>query len=217
MRVEKLCIGYPWDSPFTWTAVSHSYLNMERPPNSFWVRGEGWCSAARHNHIIKQAIQGDASHVLIVGADQVHPLNMIPRLIKRVEDGLDVVAARVPMRGQNEYFNWFELSGGFTSDSDGFYKVKDNNEIYKVDCIGSGVLMFPVYALDKLQKPYFSETLDQGDEYKRVPNQDVLFTKRLSEAGFDIWVDSTIKVAHGGWMAADETFKDRFNDWNKEA
>ncbi len=193
-----------------------SYLNMERPSNSFWVRGEGWCSSARHNNVIKKAIEGGASHILILGADQVHPLDMIPRLITKVEDGFDVVSAQVPMRGKVEGSPWYSMSTGFVRNADGFDLVEDAPSFYKVDCIGSGVLIFPVYALDKLKKPYFKEIVEDEAEYIRKPNQDVVFTQRLTNAGFEIWVDASIKVTHGGWMAVDETFKERFNDYNED-
>jgi hypothetical protein len=100
VKVDKLAIGYPWVSPFMWSYFAENAMNLQRPPNSRWFRGKGWCPARRHIDICEQAVEWGASHILILGADQVHPEDMIPRLIKRVEvDKCEVIAALVPTRG----------------------------------------------------------------------------------------------------------------------
>ena len=57
-KVDKLAIGYPWVSQFMWTAFTENALNLQRPQNSRFFRGMGWCPARRHIHICEQAIHG---------------------------------------------------------------------------------------------------------------------------------------------------------------
>ncbi len=72
--------------------------------------------------------------------------------------------------------------------------------------------MFPAGLLEKIKKPWLSDVL-VGDNGQRQPNADCFFTWRLqSEAGAQMWVDTTIKVKHCQVFEIDETFPDRFSD-----
>lgn len=212
MKVEKLCIGWNWSSPFAWTKVVDNFLTLETPSDSFWVRGKGWCGARRHNNLCEQA--KDSSHILMIGCDQIHPVDMIPRLIERVENGCDVITALVPANQNPGDANYFQKLA-FIKDGEGF-KVPDLTEdLIEIDYIGSGVLMFPTSALSKIKKPWFKETFSDIETYERTGYVDSQFVYRLkSEAGLKVWVDTTINVKHLIPFEVDETFEERFNDWN---
>lgn len=232
MRVEKLAIGYPWVSPFTWTFFSENAMNLQRPENSRWFRGRGWCPARRHIDICEQAVEWGASHILIVGADQVHPEDMIPRLIERVEkDGCEVIAALVPTRGYVKRMNMTPFQPmawrfapnteprhyrGYEQDSDMIEVVKvEDGDLQKIDFIGSGVLMFPVDDLLMIDKPWFGEVFMRED-MKRRASMDTRFVWELkSKAGAQVWLDTTIKVGHINPFIIDETFQHRFKDWDE--
>lgn len=220
-KVEKLAVGYPWSSPFIWDAFAFNALQLERPSNSKWMRGRGWCPARRHIDLCEQALEWGASHILILGADQVHPTDMIPQLIKRIEeDGCDVISALVPTRGtipkQNmkpfQAMAWRYLGNG----TDDYESVnREEGELQKVDFIGSGVLLFPASALSSMSKPWFKEHY-MAHNMARIACMDTNFVWRLKmEAGLTIWVDTTIKVGHLSPMMIDDTFSERFSDYSK--
>lgn len=217
-KVEKLAIGWPWDSPFTWTPFTQNLANLERPANSQIFQGRGWCPARRHIHICQQAIEFGASHILIIGSDQIHPIDMIPRLIKRVEeDGCDVISALVPTRGHipRQKMKPFQHMA---------WRLKDNFEeadpidpkdgdLQEIDMIGSGVILFPVDALLAISEPWFKETY-QRNNMARVACMDTRFCWALKvDAGVKIWVDTTIDVRHLSTFAIDDTYSDRFADF----
>ncbi len=218
-RVTKLCIGWNWQPPTIWTSVVNNFLTLQRPENSFWVRGDGWCSAKRHIHSCEKGIAGGASHVLFVGSDQIHPIDMIPRLISRVEqDGCDVISALVPMHGYSKKARYFQRTAWVQNESGklGDWDLIDPNkgDLQRITGIGSGVLMFPVSALRKVQKPWFKEHFDPIT-YERIGCMDTEFVHRLElEGGLKPWVDTTIKVKHWIPFPVDETFEKRFEDWN---
>ena len=220
-QVTRLCIGWPWQPPTIWSKVVNNYLSLQRPENSFWVRGLGWCPARRHIEVCEKAIAGDASHILFVGSDQIHAIDMIPRLIARIEqDGCDVIAALVPLHGHSDkvrYFQrtaWVQNKSGKLGDWDLIDPSK--GDLQQIKSIGSGVLMFPVSALSQIQKPWFKECFDPLT-YKRIPCMDIEFVYRLElEAGLKIWADTTINVKHWIPFPVDETFQKRFDDWNKD-
>ena len=233
VKVDKLAIGYPWVSPFIWTFFAENAMNLQRPDNSRWFRGRGWCPARRHIDICEQAIEWGASHILIVGSDQVHPEDMIPRLIKRVEeDDCEVITALVPSRGHVPNVNmkpFQPMAWRFKSNTEPeFYKDMEQTgdmvevidpkkgDLQEIDFIGSGVLMFPVDDLLMLPKPWFVEHF-QPETMNRRACMDTRFVWELkSKAGAKVWVDTTIQVGHINPFVIDRTYQDRFGDWEEK-
>jgi len=232
----KLAIGYPWASPFVFTQFMDSTINMQKPEGYEvrYFRGKGWCSAKRHIACCQQALDWGADLICIIGADQVHPEDMLCKLVKRFEQGYEVVTALIPCRG---YVHWqpmvpFQpMAWRFkTNDEMGDMKYRtyvsmkesgdmvhviDRSDGEMVECnfIGSGVLMFHRDHLLALKKPWFYETVDRETQ-TRTANMDCVFVWRLqAEAGANIWIDTTIIVKHLNVFEIDDTFSDRFKDW----
>lgn len=234
MKVESLVVGYPWASPFIWTQAAENMCNLIRPPGipTTFIRGLGWCPARRHIDICEKAVALGVSHILIIGADQVHPLDLIPRLVRRVEeDDCEVIAALVPTRGhvpgQNtgpfqpmawrfkhnasmRQYRSMELDGDMIELID-----PRDGDLQRFDFIGSGCIMFPVDDLLMLKQPWFFERATM-DRYKRFATMDTAFSWRLhQEAYAKLWVDTTIKIRHLNIFEVDESYSDRFADWEE--
>jgi len=232
VKVDKLAIGYPWVSQFIWTFFAENAMNLQRPANSRWFRGRGWCPARRHINICEQAVEWGASHILILGADQVHPEDMIPRLIKRVEeDDCEIITALVPARGnvvsmemkpfQPMAWRWKSNAKprqyrSYDLDRDMLDVIDPKDgELQKLDFIGSGVLMFPVDDLLMMKKPWFYEEFDP-ERYMRKASMDTRFVGKLKMvSGGQVWVDTTIQVGHINPFIIDRTYQDRFEDWDE--
>lgn len=234
MSKPKLAVGYPWSSPFSHTAFTDHLPNLERPEgwDVRFFRGQGWSPARRHVHICEQALNWGADVICIIGSDQVHPEDMLPRLIKRMtHDHCEVITALVPTRG---YVGWqnmkpfqplawrFKISSvptikqfnGLQLNPE-MIEVIDpkDGDLQRVNFIGSGVLMFQKDHLLALPAPWFSEMVDHASQ-NRIANMDCRFVWRLQkEAHAKVWVDTTIKVKHLHVFHIDETFQTRFDDW----
>lgn len=239
----KLAIGVPWTSPFIWTDTSDSLLNLERPRavrnqmgaleplEVHYFRGKGWCPARRHISLCEQALSWGADLILILGADQLYPTDLLPRLLKHWEAGCEVVAAMVPSRC---YVDWQPMkpfqpmawrikpSGNLdlvsVNDVAGFLnnvEVIDPaaGDLQQINFIGSGVLMFHRDHLLSLKQPWFSETFNE-QTYDRLASMDTGFVWRLqTETGARVWCDTTIKIKHLHPMPVDDSFQERFTDW----
>jgi hypothetical protein len=230
----KLAVGYPWSSPFMFTAFVDATLNMRHPEGCEvrYFRGEGWCPARRHYAICEKAIAWGADLILIIGTDQVHPEDMLCRLMARYHEGCDVITAMVPARA---YIGWQDMkpfqpmAWRLKRDANGNRVVcppdgmisgemmepidPDEGDLLECDFIGSGVLMFPADVLRGLKHPWFFESVDPTN-MQRLANMDCNFVWRLrSEAFCRVFVDTTIKVKHAHVFNVDETFQDRFRDW----
>ena len=177
-----------------------------------------------------QAIEWGADLICIIGADQLHPTDMLDRLIDRYEQtGGQVISAMVPFRGyrNDQEMKPFQPMGwriaskgmprecrGMTLDPEMFVPIDPaNGEMQRVDVIGSGVLMFHRDHIQALAKPWFFYKVDI-ETMQRAADMDTKFVWRLGmEAGAEVWCDTTIMVKHLHIFEIDETFNDRFADW----
>lgn len=107
-KITRLAVGFPWSSPFIWTDFVDGNMNLERPDGVAvrFFRGSGWCPARRHIHICEQALDWGADAIGIIGSDQMHPEDMLVRLVDRFHQGYEVVSAMVPSRG---FFGWQQM------------------------------------------------------------------------------------------------------------
>ena len=213
----KLAVGYPWDSPFMFSAFVETALNIKNPVGveTRWIRGIGWCSARMHTDIAEKSLAWGADLICFLGSDQVYDEDILLRLMARYHEGYEVISAMVPIRGhvtgQNskpfQPMAWRKVDNAFQPIKPG------DGDVQEIDLIGTGVFMFPTELLHHLKKPWFKVPID-FETYRRTCAEDGLFIVRLKqEAKARIFVDTTIKVKHSHVFDIDESFLQRFPDW----
>lgn len=235
----RLAVTTPWSSPFVWTKFAQNVANMlasfRRPDfEAQFFMGRGVDPAARHVDMIMQGLDWGADLICIIGADQIHPLDMLDRLIDRyIETQGGVITALVPFRG---YVSWqkmkpFQPMGwrivstngnghqpqefiGMGRNPDMFQPIDPaDGDLQRVDVIGSGVMLFDRETIEALAKPWFYYRVDP-ETMQRVADMDTRMVWRLrSEVQAQVWVDTTIKVKHLHAFEIDDTWSDRFLDW----
>ena len=232
----KLALVTPWSSPFIWRKFSLNVANMIAgfQRDGWGVRffmGNGVDPAARHNDMIQQGLDWGAHMICIIGADQIHPEDMLNKLINRwYETEGGVISALVPFRGYSPWQDMkpFQPMGwrivnpdpsvrefrNFTEDPDMFIPIDpEDGDLQKVDVIGSGVLMFSSDVIEALDKPWFWYKREHETQ-QRSADMDTMMVWRLrSEVQVQVWVDTTIKVKHIHDFEIDESFQYRFDDW----
>ena len=228
--MRRLAIGYIWDSPFVYTDFVESVLNLRRPQGYEvrCVRGTGFCPSRRHIDACEKALAWNADLLLILGADQTYPEEMVERLVGHWEQRGGVIAALVPFRG---YVDWqgmrpfqplawrLECEGvrafrSYEQDPDMMVCINPGDgAVQRAHITGSGVLLFHTDLLRALRKPWFYDRVDP-ETMHRVADTDTRFVWRLQEeAGAQLWIDTTIRVKHLHIFGIDETFQERFADW----
>lgn len=198
--VMKLCIGFPWDGPFTWTRSMESMLQLQYPKDFdyFWVRGKGWCNAHRRNRICKEAIDGGATHILMLDADQEYPEDTVLKIIRAWRDGHEIIHIPVPANaGHEDQFKRL----GFNFVKNQWQKLDlDKSDETEVDTCGSSVLFFKTEFLDLLPRPWHSSIIDQDlndPMYAKLPADDTYFISKLvSMSGCKVHVLKDVDVKH---------------------
>ena len=225
--MKKLAAVYPWESPFTFSAAAERFLNMQAPPGYEvrWFRGRGWCQARAHNDGFEQALDWGADLICTLDADQIHPEDMFPRLVARLDGGCDAVSCLVPFRGYTDKqkmvpfqkLAWRRAGNGEPGNNIPAVSIDVGaGELQQIDFIGSGVLLFRAEYLERLKKPWFWDRIEDGGRNIRRPGGDVSFVWSLkAQLGVQMWVDTTIDVKHLHIFEVDESFPERFSDWQK--
>lgn len=238
----KLAFGIPWSSPFAWQRHYATMMNLARPARARNVLGEyepletrffvgqGWCPARRHADLCEQALAWGADLICVMGADQVHPEDMLTRLVARWDEGYEVISALVPARGYVAFQDMqpfqrmaWRLKPGASSDAPRLSATPqievidpDAAPVQEINFIGSGVLMFHRDHLLALRQPWFSENYNPVT-MQRLASMDTTFVWRLqTEAGAHVYVDTTIDVRHIHAFEIDPSYSERFADWAQQ-
>lgn len=219
MSQSKLAVTYPGDCPIIYMAAFHSLMQVLPVPNyeTKWFRGLGFCQARRRNHMVEQAIEWGADLIVSLDIDQVYPPDILQRLVARTEQGYRCVSALVPCRGRTDSLaRPFDPSG---------WKLVDKHftqiDLTEADDDGMIQAEFPTTACNimhaedvaKLSRPWYAYKYNP-ETWEETEGEDSRFYLRLGqEVGVKCYVDTTIKVKHCQVFQIDETFPDRFPDW----
>lgn len=158
------------------------------------------------NRAVTMAIEHDFTYVLMSDDDCFPPFDAIPRLLRHMEAGHDVVAGLGVMRGYphtttaGRYFpEGVSLVIDTTTRAQEFsgFEWLDNLEdpslptLVPVDFCGFPIAIARVSALKKIPAPWFGTQINGGG-----CTHDVFFGRQAQAAGVTIHVDRTLRCGH---------------------
>ena len=219
----KLGVVIPWGTDMIWRRTWETYELLEKPPCYQLFFGTGRTPARRHEIGCELAINWGATHILILGGDQVYPeQDMIRRLVSWIEvkdinewfHRKEVVNTLVPIRGHKpgQGTRPFQPIGQMLDENTGelIPITRDSGPIVRCEIIGTGVMLFDADILRCMERPWFEDKYMPGTNSVKVM-QDVNFVKRLNSLGHQVWCDTQIVVKHLGVFEIDDTFQYRFH------
>ncbi len=142
-------------------------------------------------------------HAMIVSDDDCFPpFDAIPRLVRHMENGLDIVAALGYMRGYPHtttvgryYKEGVSLKVSDSGPSlSGFKWVDDvthEPDLVPCDFAGMPIALITRRAFEKMEAPWFGTEIDGGS-----CTHDVYFGHKAKKAGLSIFVDKTMPCGH---------------------
>jgi hypothetical protein len=141
--------------------------------------------SASRTWLVRKAIEKGATHLLFLDSDMLFPPDTLKRLLARDKDiiGVEYNKRTFPLQTVTAYIPDVE---------------KSETEPYKVGVAGTGVMLIKLalFADPKLDKNWFSFGRNALGE--NVIGEDGWFCNTARQAGYDVYVDPTIKVYHLG-------------------
>ena len=215
LQNKKLLIGLPCGSGMMSAYVVDGLFKLNRPcPVSLLIQERQAVDVAR-NYIIEMAIRLNVDYLFFADDDGVLPSDTLDKLI---EDDKDIVGA--PMMTRTERDNGkhslcvfqkydFYIGDGKTVNKYRSVEKLDTSKgyLFSVDAIGGACMLIKREAFEALYlkhggRPFeFIHEQHITKEYgltERNISEDMCFSERAKDEGFEIFVDTRIRPIHLG-------------------
>ena len=133
--------------------------------------------------LVKEAIKKEATHLLFVDSDMFFPSTAIKQLLAHEKEIISVEYNR----------RKFPLEKVTKPLIEG---EESSTELYKAGVVGTGFMLLDLSIFTDLALPWFNFGRDK--EGALVLGEDAWFVNTARDAGYDVWIDPTIKVRHIG-------------------
>lgn len=176
---------------------AHSLATMEKTGECVISMNISSLIYDARNQLAAQALKAEADYILWLDSDMIVPPDVIPRMIKHMEDGKDFVSGI-----------YFRRRAPFAPvlysriDREGHADFNDYPEdtVFEIAGAGFGCCMTRVSMLEDIAlnfKDWFTPFNNYGE--------DLSFCLRALECGYKLYCDSTIKCGHVGTVVVDES------------
>ena len=148
----------------------------------------------------------DYDYIMWIDSDIIFS---VQNFIKLLVANKDVVCGLYKMEGGTKYavvenwdLNYWENNGTFQFLDDTILENKRNNcelidnKFLKVSYSGLGWMLIKKGVIEKIQYPWFESERLEHKQYRDICSEDVSFCKKILKAGFEIYLDTTIRVGH---------------------
>jgi len=183
------------------------YLGMINTITSYYghidIRfGGGYSVVKARNNLVRDFLKSDCEYLFFVDIDIGLPLDGLKKLIeanKPIIGGLyfQRIPPHNPMMFEKELFT--EKEHRYT------FKRDYTEGVTEVDATGAGALLLKKEVCKKVKYPWFNEPTEYNT------NEDFWFCEKVKEAGYPVFVDTTVKISHFSETLVSEATK-RFYD-----
>jgi len=197
---EHLAIGIPCDFPHIPSSFFYSFVLMDKPDFSFIHADNGPIDTLR-NDIVEKALQFGATSLLMCDVDQVYPSDTITKLMSH---RLPVVGGKINRR----YPPFDPIMMKLTDE--GYQPINDYNrgDLVSVDATGTGCILYDMEVFRKLPYPWFK--FQKHPESGMTIGEDIGFCYELKQAGYNIFVDTSIEIGHLATMVITDATHDLY-------
>ncbi len=130
--------------------------------------------------LVKDAIARGATHILFVDSDMQFPSDTLVNLLAHEKDivGVEYNKRILPLTPV-------------------FEQPNKSDTLYETKAVGTGLILIKLSVFEKIKNdPYFN--FGRNAEGETVLGEDAWFCNVARDAGFQVWVDPTVKVHHLG-------------------
>lgn len=214
-KQKIILIGMPSYGGLIPATMVQSLLQLHKPlPCAFMIVERQRIDKAR-NGIALEALKQGADYLFFVDDDNPIPPDTLEKLL---EDDKDVIIAPILGRNPDEEGR-YPLCAFYKEEvvADGkklnlyrnVEKFRDEGYLHRIDAAGTGCMLIKRKVLEKMFKKYGEYMFEFGDikfkkpikvdgkKYeRRTMSEDCEFSERVTEEGFEIWLDDRIRPLH---------------------
>ncbi len=206
MRVSNfhLGIGLPLSFHLVPSAFFDSFIAMSKPPFTYLRTSNGPIDEMRNN-IVMDAMRAGCSHLVMMDADQVYDQNTILRLLSH----------KLPVVGCLVYRRYPPFDPLMFRGEIGEYKGIEEWEpgsLVEVDATGTGCVLYDMRVFRKIPAPWFRFRKHDGEPV----GEDIGFCSDLKDAGYRIFVDTSVPAGHLSQIQITETTWRRYRQWTAQ-
>ena len=192
MGTFKLGIGLPLTDDKVYSQFLDSWIRLDIPGKWVYMRPQfrGPIDQVR-NYMVREALDARCTHLLMMDTDQMYPPDMVTRLVACDKD---IVGAKVYRKYPP--YDPILVRGSiplFTHVSD---EECESGELIEVDATGCGCIMFKTIVFTEISEPWFKWEIPQFDGVDVMVGEDFYFCNKAREAGYKIYVDTSVEVSH---------------------
>lgn len=185
----KIAIGLPTYGSIKTATVMSLFKAIKNLPYEWNVLSQTGCYIQDNRiSIVKMAQKLGSTHLLFVDADMKFDAGIIENLLKRGKEiiGADYNYRKLPQeriaqsRDVENKIIWEEHENGL------------------IECayVGTGMMLIDMKVFDNIPEPWF--VVEHYKDGTLKWGEDVWFCKEARNAGYKIWLDTTLKVKHIG-------------------
>jgi GT2 family glycosyltransferase len=183
-----------------------SLTGLRTPEGWFIIHAPGDSSSKNRNKIIEKALELKVDHILFLDDDHVFAPQTLNKLLAHDKD---IVVGPYLYRSAPFNFVLFDLA-----QEDGRcrhkFPTKEDSGLVEVVAAGGGCLLVKTSIFQKLQGPYYFTI---GEIVPDEWSDDIMFYKRVRDAGLKIYADLDTPVGHKIEAALWPT-RDADGNWN---
>lgn len=175
---------------------AHSLATMEKTGECVISMNISSLIYDARNQLAAQAVKAGADYILWLDSDMIVPPDVIPRMLKHMDEGKDFVSA-IYFRRRAPFAP--VLYSRIDREGHADYNDYPEDTVFEIAGAGFGCCMTRVSMLEDIAlnfKDWFTPFNNYGE--------DLSFCLRALECGYKIYCDSTIKCGHVGTVTVDE-------------
>lgn len=177
--------------------ITPSLIGMHKPDGTLFLKGTGLGPAVPFNGIAREFLKHEhLEWLFLTNDDNLCPFDTIPRLLDR---GVDVVSGLYFGRMQPfepVMFDKVEVRHDDNGTPYNWYTrhLMEYGEggLYPAVTVGDGCLLIRRHVMEALSDPWW----EYGETLTDACDHDVVFSRKVREAGFGLYCDFEVRVDH---------------------
>lgn len=187
--MSKVLVAIPAGDGYVHARLVQNLLPQLKGHQFLIVSGVSPVANAR-NKIVDAFMGGDFTHLWMVDADTIPPVDALERLLE-VSNDYPIASGITPILTENEITSnvWLDDKGPMDIDA-----AKNEKGVFSALAVGTSCMLIRREVIEQMKQPRFAQIwLPDGNDYV---SEDIYFCNVAEDLGFKIGVDPRVVCKH---------------------